>query len=763
VPATRRPELTRTLLALGIVAGAAIWFLAHWLGEPAQLGAAPVVRADSQPLATEPPPAPPAPVPAESIVPERQVEGLRVFVTDASGASVSDRPIAIRAFGSWTSLVRERTDANGLCTIAGLEGRIEQLRRPGASEPPLVIGLDEPFLPSTRHLLRPGATIPQQLLLGVPATAPLTIRLVDSEGRRVRERAAAFLRETAASLSSPVDPMSYAEIDLVEGEGTLPAVEAGVELEIVVAGAPQGGGKKTWVTSTSETTVEVPVTTRNALLVARAVDSERRPLRDRMLGAPDARLMRTDGEGRFRALVKPRTVLDGDPDSGRLEVWASEVAFFVAAPEPPLREVGWASVALGEEFSVGRHDIGDLVFHEGVLAVSGRVVDEEGRALDGSSVRVRLTGSRRPRRDVAPLATDADGRFELRVQETWDALTLTVERTGRIGWTAPTLAAVPFGTTDLVVTLVPRPTLTGSLQLPAGADPASLRIRFGDLRPDGDADPALANRLSVLLSSKSAPGAAAAAAGRPGASIAPDASFRLEGVAFSSILVEIFGTADVVPLKRIELASVGVEPLQAPPELQQIDLRDRLRIVAAKVVEADGTPVRGASILRRLADGSSDVDSRIGTTDADGCVALGTQDFSLDLRASARGRGSQLVEGVREQVTFTLPPPIRVDLEVDGASEAGLEPKWIRAFLEPIRVPDAERVFVTANEDGALSAEVPAPGSWRLLLFYSPPGHSLTLGTSTVDVRERDESQRIRSTVDRGYAREALEALSATR
>jgi hypothetical protein len=744
---TRRTDPVRfTLIALVAIVGVGAWGVGSWFGERPQLGAAP----DSKCVATDaravPTDLPPPVLTHESLEPERQIEGVRVQMHDASGAPLADRRISIGIRGEFRRLVTERTDANGCCTLQNVESLLAAVTPAGGLTARLVLGLDEPFLPSTREQIHPGEPLPDTVLLGMPMTKPLTIRLVDAEGRRLRERAVAFVREHDENGLAAPDPMTCAEVELIEGEGTLPVVETCVDLDISIAGAPQGGGHCRWNTVRPTSIVEVAISTHDAVALARAIDPRGQPIRERMLRLSNGTILRTDADGRFRARVPPRAVVEGDGGSEHVEIWPLELAFALLADEPPHREIQWASWTLPEEFGLGRHDLSDLHFDDGVLAVAGRVVDLDGTAVAEARVQVSPSTAPPPRPISYELSTDRDGRFELRVREARDHLAIAIGKDGFVAANEEPLDAVPFGKQDLLLTLVPCPTLTGSLRLPSGFPPTAVRLVAVDARSGGERS-ARENRSQSWI--RAFP-------------IADDGTFRIERVAVPSIVVEFSATADLEPVRQIGLARFGREPEQAPRELQNIDLRDSLRSFTVRVREADGAPAPRAAIYRR---GKGNDEVRIGSTDSEGCAVLGTSIPWLDLYASVRGRRSRWSDAVRGDTTLTLPPPLRVLVDLDDAQRFGLEPKWVHAFLEPIRpVTPADRAFIAADANGVLRAEVPCAGSWRLRLFYSPNGGgSLDLGDSAIELRDTTDAQTIRGIVDPESARAAAAKVGLTR
>ncbi|MEW6072857.1 MAG: carboxypeptidase-like regulatory domain-containing protein [Planctomycetota bacterium] len=505
----------------------------------------------------------------------------------------------------------------------------------------------------------------------------------------------------------------------LEVEARSPAGEEGVRR--AVCGPSLAGGV---------VRVEIALEELEPVLVGRIVDEEGRPLAATRFAAKLRTVgsgysgtsgtdVRTDGEGRFRYVLRGRRFVEG---TRTLTLVPAIPPGAESTTEP--REV---RLDLSVVLPPGKRDVGDLVLAPVPLLVAGRVVDELGSAL--AEARVSLAIEDRPDErfplrwipagGVEPTRTDGEGRFEIRgIPDREGPLGLQAEH--ELHATGETVRFPP-GDREAVVVLARGGRIEGRILL----DPEAPEVRVEAGAESADSD----GRRSAI---PDADGAFDVPSLRPG---------------FYRVSVRLRRSDTIVR----EVPGVEVRPgeVTVDPRLAAVDLRGSLRRFVLAIVDPAGSPISDVWASHG-APGAGEEARGFASAREDGRVEIETHLPTVDIQLEAPGfRTTRLADVTSDQTVALLPAPaVRLVLAdpavVPGEGHALLVELLPTASLERSR---SNPVAFDARGEALVWAPGTGPHRLQLLFTRSADVRSGRFSLSwpaapTIDVAESDREQR---------------------
>ncbi len=346
----------------------------------------------------------------------------------------------------------------------------------------------------------------------------------------------------------------------------------------------------------------------------------------------------------------------------------------------------------------GASDLGTVVLSPGI-AVEGKVVDAEGKPVEGAEVRAvagaMRTLRRTPARNPGPVDsfTAADGSFRLEDRAPGESLDLAVSHPSYGPGTAPGVV-VPTAEPVRIV-LQTTSSVSGRVLGKDGKGISGARVTLSELIP-----------MSFGSRSMMRPGS-----WKPGVTD-EDGAFSFSGVAPGSVEVR----AEAVRHQTAELKGLETKPGQ---ELTGVELvLPAAASVEGRVVTPDGRPVPGAEVTVVSADsaGGFAFPDLSAQTDGDGRYVLdGVPPGARTLEARAEGyrRGVRDLEVKEGDTTadFTLENGFQVSGRV--VDEAG-NPVVSAQLLMVAGRSFTEVLSALSGPDGAFHFDGVPPGTFRL-------------------------------------------------
>jgi hypothetical protein len=404
---------------------------------------------------------------------------------------------------------------------------------------------------------------PEPIRLTLGPTGRLVVRLVDPDGKPVREQVAVqLLHQNLWNVSR--------HWLLTTDQGEVAFEPIGVGADVTVEATAKGRRSRT---SSREKGPSLPggdavttlvVETKHPLVAGRVLDADRKPLvqtslRARVVMAPGRSTedlsVSTDSEGRFRLeIVEPLVAgekrrLDLEHDVGGRAGDAT------------------GTVDLTRPLSPGTTDVGDVVLGPAPPLVAGVVVGDDDRPVPGA----RLWLSQQGRNEWTPVPglenppdPDAAGRFEIRGRCRADRLRVAAYADGH--WCEDPVE-VSAGSQNVVIRLHAAGAIAGSVVLHESSEPRRLDVAVR--RADGDAASA-----SFFGSSETG-------------LVHPDGSFVVTRLRPGSFRVTISNRELVYAVVVDDVVVRGGETSR-DPRLQHVRLEPRGRPVYLTVTNAEG-------------------------------------------------------------------------------------------------------------------------------------------------------------------------------
>ncbi len=311
---------------------------------------------------------------------------LQVRVLQASGEPAAKTEVFLRSHvGYSSSSTGNETGADGLARFAhaGLRAR----QRPGAS---WLTGVSLPLSEPLERAFDPSQPLVEPIVLRLPPLGEVEVLVLDAGGGPAADGTDVELGLVGPEQPRELSPFAhnerrYASETTHAGKALFPCVEPGFEVEIragQVGWQPKGRGFFPGPAHAGERVQHVlRLGLDHPVLVFRAVDELAQPLRETQLQlaqwshsgwntSQTGKDTRTDAEGVFQVDL-PAGWKEGDEH--RLHVTARAGAL-------------GAALDLSRSFENGPNALGDLVLREAPLLAAGRVVDAEGRGVEGAEV-----------------------------------------------------------------------------------------------------------------------------------------------------------------------------------------------------------------------------------------------------------------------------------------------------------------------------------------------------------------------------------------
>jgi hypothetical protein len=353
------------------------------------------------------------------------------------------------------------------------------------------------------------------------------------------------------------------------------------------------------------------------------------------------------------------------------------------------------------------------------VLVSGVVLSPSGAPCERAGIEVQTFDAQGSFVDRKHLATAADGRFEvLDWPQGLSRLELTVRHGSGVNVLGRRIAP---GTSGLRLVLEQGGSLVGQVLVD---DPEVLPHLMCHLIA---ADGTLALRVPVWRNGLV-----------PGRISAGRYSLRLM----------LAGHPD--PLATVEPLVLTDGAVTAPPELNPLDLRGRLRAIGVQASNEDGLPI-GVQIRHRSAGGGSDAwtsQAHRGSDYVAVPVKLYTAAAALDVEVAAEGFRTALLLGVTEDVAVKLRPGYPAVLTLRGLPRLPVG-YGLAAELEPVQGGGSGASWSDFRGDARFA--LPVAGEYRVAISLSRNGilrTELTPTPRSIYVLDRDDEQAFVIAVD---------------
>ncbi len=311
-------------------------------------------------------------------------------------------------------------------------------------------------------------------------------------------------------------------------------------------------------------------------------------------------------------------------------------------------------------------NLGTIVLEEVGQVVAGRVVDEAGNPLAGIDVVIeRQDGSQWLRESRHLVRSDRQGRFSIRGDFEPGNLRLNKGRWGDSKIVVKQPTRFERGDEDVILVIKKKAGISGSLLLPQGID---------------------GRAILVWLTGSALDQETAGIVGHGKIDVAVDGGFHAGNLQSGTVSVAVHLHASNpqrpcgIPLVKIENLQIVAGEVNCDRRLQQIDLRDKVRVSTVFVVDESHTPIRSASVLSRsiAVDRGGWQESR---TDMEGRVRIMRGQDYLVVRAGKSGFAEARLSGVSEAATLTLSQSAHIRVHIDEK-------------LDPIRTPTKSLIQV---------------------------------------------------------------------
>jgi len=352
-----------------------------------------------------------------------------------------------------------------------------------------------------------------------------------------------------------------------------------------------------------------------------------------------------------------------------------------------------ASVRL-ERIQKGSNPVGELSLEPAELLVSGRVVDGEGMPVAGATLVLEATPELGPHL-LHP--TDEGGRFAIRLHDAPEAFFLTAHKPGHVPARSRDLEP---GAADVVLTLEPGATLTGSVLLDEGIPPALILVELAtEPARVSHADP-----IKTLL----------------------DAGYRFEfaglhsGPRTLSLRLRLPGLRVVRTLERIP---VRAGEMTADSRLRVIDLRGGIPVAILTFLDERGQRIGALPGVQAV-----DSDGEIVDVFREPGIAVFAGKLPAAVRVQIPGFREWVqseADGIRSRrVTLRRARPFLVRLQMPATPELADPNIRVRVGLEKVDSGFDEyrdKFFFVGrtallDDVGSCSLQVPEPGIYSLAL-----------------------------------------------
>jgi carboxypeptidase family protein len=663
---------------------------------------------------------------------------MKIHVVDERGASVAKAPISLRMMSSdyeFTLFTRDADEQGVLVfrnmrpymmsTIGGEDAHLE-----------LTVGalIDAKELNEQQKVvLDDDAFEAGEAELVLPPTGRVLVRTTLPNGDLFDGEGTVNLRSSESS-SNGFGPRAGMSRPLVDGVAEFPHIVLGLDLiaEVFVRNAPgPDAGNGPGPTAAKQTTeIEIERTLR-PVVRARLLDSSGEVLREtsfqiHMLtrdgGSRNNResASRTDTEGWFAIELEARPA-DASLDYQR--------HVRLVHQDKDLTE-SEAKLDLSHLLRLGINDFGDLQLSPSAILLQGRVVDQFGEPIAQASVmlqQARLGRDNEVRgwRSINGLQTrsSADGRFVLQGE-------LPDAQQFRLQVQAPKFETYeqtmqPAGQ-EVEVRLNPGSFISGSVLVDEGIDPSRMQLSF----VEGEH-----NTVWVPL--------------RPVAGAEGEASFEYQAHPDTPYAFVLQSEAGEILHEQPGVSTQRGET-SAPPGLQPLDLRGRLRVIELKAIDTLGQPIDATFVLRATEDSWNSMEAK------DGVLELSIAKELFEITVQHSKHASVTLQQVSQSQVIRLEPALEITVSIPQRY-LGEESVQLSVQMYP-EDRGRGRIYAAANrqefnEQGHATLYAPQAGAYRvsLTLFYADGNQhrSRSVSAGTIQVSSHGSVHPLEIDVDR--------------
>jgi 5-hydroxyisourate hydrolase-like protein (transthyretin family) len=653
----------------------------------------------------------------------RAYHSLAIEVLDPLGMPMEGVRVALvqSEHGEWWNAWSGITGSDGRAELHKLEEKLSDENAPLALGPCLAVARPQQveFTAATapagpvRFVLEPSGIV--------------EVVMSDAQGRALDVTGRLQLGVVRSDLPAAISESGPHTVPVRAGSAVLEHVGLGLELEVRADVLGKRFRERTFagpVTPGERVRVYLPLERSGTILSGRALDERGEPLRgveitgEVQISAGSSRdksfTTRTDAQGRFKGDLLVSLPAD---DGVSLSLAAS------TAGSAHRRAI--VTVALPEDSS--QVELGDVVLRQLDVLVRGTVVDEQGVPVGNVWIEARDAATQQDLLETTGWSrralSDSEGRFVVASSSRPAAIELSAFSWGRV---RPEPMRVPLGSENVVITFLRGGRLEGRALVPAGFDGEMLDFEFEYGR----------DRI------------------RPRSwGISGDGSFEVPA-AEPGVLVARISYCDQVLWERDDIEIRAGETTR----LGEIDLRDRLYVIAIDVVDEAGSPVQRGTL-----ECSVNPDAEpfaVIEIPPSGHVRIPSPQGFVSLLVHANGFRSERFDGVRPGDRLVLREGIVVRLSLPGDLPV-VDP------LLALRViwsgPDAWEVEgPPAGHDGIVLVRLSEPGSYEFswVLTNTLTGVQFSdeeASPTSVEVPESGVTQPVPLALDRGSLIRALE------
>jgi hypothetical protein len=602
----------------------------------------------------------------------RAYHSLAIEVLDPLGRPVEGVRVALveSEHGEWWSAWSGITDSDGRAELHKLEEKLGDENAPLALGPCLAVARPQ-------QVEFTAATAPSgPVRFVLEPSGAIEVVMSDAQGRALDVAGTLQLEVVRSDLPTCVSESGSHTVHARAGSAVLEHVGLGLEFEVRSDVLGKRFRERTFagpVTPGERIRVYLPLERAGTLLSGRALDERGEPLRgveitgEVPISAGSSRdksfTTRTDARGRFKGdLLVPLTAEDGVSLA------------LVASTAGSAHRKASITVALPEDSS--QVELGDVVLRQLDVLVRGTVVDEQGVPVGNAWIEARDAGTQQDLLEITGWSrralSDSDGRFVVASSSRPAAIELTAFSWGRL---RPEPTRVPLGSENVVITLPRGGRLEGRALVPAGFDGGMLDFEF-EYKRDRSHPRSWENF--------------------------GDGSFEVPA-AEPGVLAARISYCDLVLWERDDIEIRAGETTQ----LGEIDLRDRLFVIAIDVVDEAGSPVQRGT-LECSVNSDPDIELEIPPS---GHVRIPSPRSFVSLLVNASGFRSERFDGVRNGDRLVLRAGILVRLSLPGDLPVVDPPLALRVIWSGQGAWEVEGS--PAGHDGIVLVRLSEPGSYE--------------------------------------------------
>ena len=664
---------------------------------------------------------------------------VQVRVTDAGGNVAEGVPVSLRSrTNSYQfDLMTQRSNAEGIVDFENLNVFLQDGIGPSGD---LYLGLamllpvEASSLPAHEQPLPTDEPPQQPIELQLPDHGGIKIRLVNDDGDLVAEDCYASLSRVSEDSEPGQLQNSELRLSIKQGEVLAPFVALNANLSLMVATQSGMLGEAKMITGPQRPgeVVEVDYLVSDRCTVIGTLTYED--------GSPaanikiDGRTRTNYGDRNEENRLRIRTNDDGRFElqfvGDALQKPADSRSLVLAQHRPNLPSLHY-SLELPATLPRGELDLGSLKLQQMPLAVGGRVLDENGKGIGGTMIRLeyKVTMTEHDYSYWTSVQggqnfSDAEGNYRVYASVAEQELRIRAEATGFKEATVP----VQKGQENVVIQMQRGARLEGKIWLDSTVQAHQFEFRAEVSAPD---NPHSTRYHECQLT---------AIPGEPEAY-----SYSVQDLADGTATLVLLGPDNQSILRHPDVALQGGVNC-TPADWRELDLRGRLKLIELRLMDSHGNPVQ-SSANAFLNNGQN-------SSSKNGEISLYLLDEAPRIHVVAEGYAVvELTRVSQSQDVILQPgPEIQLRLPTDLALREGYT---IYAQLYPQMDPvEAERIeesewrmtrYSSQNKtkfgsDGLANLRVAAPGKyWLNLLVEVRKPDSRSISTHSVGHSSRIE------------------------